>query len=226
MPSDTALIVMPASNTTLAPELAALLPNFPNQPVARVTFAAPLSADTIPAYAEATLAAIEPHRAANPGIVIFGCTAAGFLAGAAGNQAVADRLAARTRAPVVSAAAAMVAVLHHERARRVAVLTPYLQQVNEGLTAYLAAEHIEAATLDTLACPDLAALCAVTAEQVHARALAMDFTGCDALFIACTQLPTAGILAGLRARLPCPVWTSNTALAWAANRTGVLEQAA
>jgi maleate cis-trans isomerase len=104
-----ALLVVPANNTTMEPELAALCPELAPLAVARVQRPArTLSLEDLPAYAAATLAAIEPFLADPPDLVFYGCTAAGFLAGPGGNAQMVEQLAARTGAKVVSTAQAMV----------------------------------------------------------------------------------------------------------------------
>jgi maleate cis-trans isomerase len=217
--SRTALLVIPANNTTLATEMAALLPGYPRQLVARVPRPArTLEASDIPAYAEATLEATEPFVKDRPDLVVYGCTAAGFLAGPAGNKAITERLAERFGCPVVSTADAMVAALEHNDAHHIAVVTPYLKPVNDGLRAYLEQAGIEVDVLSSFECATTAALGAVTEREVLERAIATAGTMHDALFIACSQLPTLGVLGPLRARLGVPVWSSISATAWLAAR--------
>ena len=76
--------------------------------------------------------------------------------------------------------------------------------------------------VDSFLCPDVASLCAVSAAQVLARGAGMDLSGCDALFIACTQLPTLAALPHLRKRLGLPVWSANSATAWMLARQGMM----
>lgn len=217
--SRTALLVIPANNTTLAPEMAALLPGYPRQLVARVPRPArTLEASDIPAYAEATLEATKPFVNDRPDLVVYGCTAAGFLAGPAGNKAITERLAERFACPVVSTADAMIAALEHNDAHHIAVVTPYLKPVNDGLRAYLEQAGIEVDVLSSFECATTAALGAVTEREVLERAIATAGTMHDALFIACSQLPTLGVLGPLRARLGVPVWSSISATAWLAAR--------
>jgi maleate cis-trans isomerase len=217
--SRTALLVIPANNTTLVPEMAALLPGYPRQLVARVPRPArTLVAADIPAYAEATLAATEPFVKDRPDLVVYGCTAAGFLAGPAGNKAITERLSERFGCPVVSTADAMVTALEHNDAHHIAVVTPYLKPVNDGLRAYLEQAGIEVDVLSSFECATMAALGAVTERDVLERAIATAGTMHDALFIACPQLPTLGVLGPLRARLGVPVWSSVSATAWLAAR--------
>jgi maleate cis-trans isomerase len=211
------LIIVPATNTTMEPEMTALCPELAPIAVARVRRGpGMLTPDNIPAYIEATLAAAEPFFAQPLDIVVHGCTAAGFLAGPEGNARVVAALRARSGARVVSTADAMVEVLRHSGVTRTAVATPYLPAVNDGLRAYLAASGIAVEVLETLACPTLEALRAVTQAQVRDLALRTVTSDTEALFIACSQLPTLGIIDDLRARLKIPVWSSIQASAWAA----------
>ena len=99
------LIVVPENNNTMEPEISALCPELAPIPVARVKRPArTLLLEDLPAYSEATLDAIEPFTAEQFDLVIYGCTAAGFLGGPVGNAGMVDRLRERTRATVVSGA--------------------------------------------------------------------------------------------------------------------------
>lgn len=221
-----ALIVVPENNTTMAPEMAALCPQLAPMAVARVKRPArTLTHDDLPAYADATLAAVEPFLAAPLDLVFYGCTAAGFLAGPDGNAAMVDKLRAATGATVVSTAGAMADVLHDAGVASTAIVTPYLPPVNEGLRAYLAASGIRVETLDSFLCATTAELGRIGERQVHDLALRTVTPASEALFIACSQLPTLGILDDLRARLRIPVWASIAATAWAGARAVAAERA-
>src|ERR1700736_572500 len=75
------LIVVPENNTTMEPESSALCPALARIQVARVKRPPrTLLLEDLPAYTEATLEAIEPFAAEPLDLVIYGCTAAGFLA--------------------------------------------------------------------------------------------------------------------------------------------------
>src|ERR1700680_2845549 len=100
------LIVVPENNTTMEPEISALCPALAPIQVARVKRPPrTLLLENLPAYAEATLEAIEPFAAEPLDLVIYGCTAAGFLGGPSSNARMVDRLRERTHATVVSNAA-------------------------------------------------------------------------------------------------------------------------
>jgi maleate cis-trans isomerase len=218
---------VPENNTTMAPEMAALCPRFAPMAVARVKRPArTLTHEDLPAYADSTLAAVEPFLAERFDLVFYGCTAAGFLAGPGGNAAMVAKLRAATGTTVVSTAGAMADVLHDAGVAATAIVTPYLPPVNEGLRAYLAAGGIQVETLASFLCATTAELGRITEQQVHDLALRTVTPASEALFIACSQLPTIGILDELRARLGIPVWSSIAATAWAGARALAAERSA
>src|SRR5450432_623866 len=211
-----ALIVVPENNTTMEPEISAICPALAPIPVARVKRPArtPLLED-LPAYAEATMAAVEPFAGEQFDPVIYGCTAAGFLGGPAGNARMVERLRERTRATVVSTAGAMVDALQTEGVKSTAVVTPYLAPVNDGLRAYLEASGIAVETLNSFFCKTTKELGEVSEDQVRELALRTVSSQSKSLFVACSQLPTLNVVAQLRAQLAIPVWSSIQATAWA-----------
>ena len=80
-----ALLIVPANNTTMEPEILAHCPEFARISVARVPRPArTLTRDDLPAYGASTQQAVAPFVAEKPDIVIYGCTAAGFLGGPEG----------------------------------------------------------------------------------------------------------------------------------------------
>ena len=214
-----ALLIVPANNTTMEPEIAALCPELETILVARVRRPMrTLTADDMAGYGEATIEAVAPFVTERPAIVVHGCTAGGFLAGPAGNARIVAELERATGAPVVSTADAMVEALRHDGVRTTTVVTPYLPSVNDGLTRYVQAGGIEVETLSSFLCETTDALGAVTEPQVLEKALATVTPHSRALFIACSQLPTLNIIAPLRERLGIPVWSSIRATAWAVSR--------
>ena len=214
-----ALLVVPANNTTMEAEMNALCPDMAPFLVARVKRPArTLVLSDLPEYRESTLAAVQPFLAEKPDLVVYGCTAAGFLGGPDGNALVVDALRQLTGATVISTAGAMEEVLRHERVPETAVVTPYLPPVNDGLRAYLDSARIDVEVLDSFFCGTTAALGEITEDQVREKALATVTPDSQCLFIACSQLPTLNLVPELRGSLQIPVWSSISATAWAAKR--------
>ena len=215
------MIVLPENNTTIEPEISALCPALAPLAVARVKRPPrTLLLEDLPAYTEATLEAIAPFAnkpAKNPwDLVIYGCTAAGFLGGPDSNAAMVERLRERTGATVISTAGAMVDVLSANGATETAVVTPYLEPVNDGLRRYLETSGIKVETLNSFLCKTTAELGAITEDQVVELARQTVTPSSKSLFVACSQLPTLHAIPQLRRDFAIPVWSSILATAWAA----------
>jgi maleate cis-trans isomerase len=210
------MVVLPENNTSIEPEIAALCPALEPLAVARVKRPPrTLMLEDLPAYAEATLDAIAPFAGEPWDLVIYGCTAAGFLGGPDSNARMVESLRERTGAIVVSTAGAMIDVLHEAGVAETAVVTPYLGPVNDGLRAYLEASGIAVETLDSFFCKTTAELGAITEGEVLELARRTVTPSSKSLFVACSQLPTLHAIAQLRNELEIPVWSSIQATAWA-----------
>lgn len=222
-----AVLIVPANNTTMEPEMGVLAPELAPFAVARVPVPPEgVTVENMPAYARSTLTALDEFLPLGPRLVMHSCTAAGFLSGAEGVAAITAALRKRSGAIVVSTAAAMIEVLRSEGVSETAVVTPYLTPVNEGLRTYLAGAGIAVEVLNSFLCPDVDALGCVTEAEVLDLALRTVTPRSQALFIACSQLPTRGVLQELRARLGIPVWSSISATAWAASRAAAAPERA
>jgi maleate cis-trans isomerase len=88
-------------------------------------------------------------------------------------------------------------VLQAGAANDVALVTPYLDHVNEQLTAFLSEGGIRVRKLASFRAADVQALGRIRSDAVAALARATMSEDCGALSIACAQLPTFDILDGL-----------------------------
>ncbi len=211
-------LMVPANNTTMEVELNAWLPAGSIVTTVKIPRGPGLlTQETIPAYRDSAIALARQHFSGGAlDLIAYGCTAAGFISGPAGDAELAALLTAATGLPVVTTARAMVRALQQEGARRIAVVTPYQDAVNAQLTAFLSHGGIDVVRLDTFRAPDVVALGRITADEVRALARATMGPDCDALFIGCSQLPTHAILAGLAVEFSRPAWSSISATAWEA----------
>ena len=212
-------LMVPANNTTMQSELLAWMPAGSTVMLRRIPRGKGLlTPETLPAYrAEAVrLAADFAGEALDA--VAYGCTAAGFIDGPAGDASLRKELEGVARKPVVSTANAMVEALTADRAQRIALITPYLDAVNDRLKAYLAASSIEVARFASFYAADTDALGRIEADQVADLARRTMHADCDALFIGCSQLPTHRIDDSLRLEFQRPVWSLLRATAWAIHR--------
>jgi arylmalonate decarboxylase len=103
--------------------------------------------------------------------------------------------------------------LQRLKIQRAALVTPYSDEVNDSLKRYLADEGIEVRAFDTMRAPDVDALGRITAQEVAAMARQVMTDDCEAMFIACSQLPTFDILKDLSDSFQRPVLSSIKATA-------------
>jgi maleate cis-trans isomerase len=201
-------LIVPINNTTMERELLFWLPPGSTCRTLRIPRGKGLlTREAIPAYQAASLSLA---RAFPPALdaIVYGCTAAGFIAGPEADERLAGEIRAMHDTPVVTTARAMVVELQAVGARRIGLVTPYSDQVNEGLAAFLGAADIAVARIERLPAPDVEALGRLTEADVRQAALHLVGADIDAVFIACSQLPTAGILASLQDAVGVPVLSS------------------
>lgn len=211
-------LMVPANNTTMEPELLDWLPGSQCRTLRIPRGKGLLGPAEIPAYVEQALELARDYDPAQTDIVAYGCTAAGFIGGPARDAEIQTRLAEITGKPVVTTASAMIEALRHIGARRIVVVTPYLDLVNERLRAYLAQSGIMVLQLASFKAETTDELAAITPEQISVLARETMLPEADALFIACSQLPTRDIMPRLEREFGKPVWSSIKATAWHAER--------
>jgi maleate cis-trans isomerase len=202
-------LMIPANNTTMEREMLAWLPSGSTCTTARIPRGKGLlTRETLPAYKAAALELARRFAAPEIDIVVYGCTAAGFISGPAGDAQLASELTAITDKPIVTIARSMVVALQEINATEIALVTPYLDPVNEQLEAFLADGGIRVKRFASFYAPDVDALGRIESAAVAQLACETMKDDCHALFIACAQLPTYDILDGLQRELRRPVLSS------------------
>jgi maleate cis-trans isomerase len=208
LPPIRAGLMVPANNTTMERELLGWLPAGSICQTLRIPRGKGLlTSETVPAYLAASLDLAETF-ARDLDIIVYGCTAASFIAGLEADRAMAQRLAELRGVPVVTATGSMLAELDEAGARSVGLVTPYADAVNAALRQVLRSRNIGVVQVERLPAPDVEALGRLTAEDAAGAARRLAGAPIDAAFIACSQLPTAAILAEVGAALRVPVLSS------------------
>ena len=207
-PSHIALMV-PINNTTMATELVGWMPSGTECQTLKIPRGQGLlTRETIPAYKAQALALAQTVVGQPIQALAYGCTAASFLSGAQGDAALCAELTQLVGKPVVTTASAMVNALQAQGAQRIGLVTPYHDEVNDQLKRFLSDGGIDVASFDSLRAPNVEALGRITSGEVAQMARQVMTDGCDAMFIACSQLPTFNILQVLSAEFGRPVLSS------------------
>jgi maleate isomerase len=154
-----------------------------------------------------------PHIAhSRPDLVVFGCTSAGSLEGLKHDRTIARRIGDATGVPAVTVVASMAGGLSAIGARRVAVFTPYVDELTDSVAGCVAEAGHEVVCARGAGLQDNREIGAVEPraiiEFVHAG---MAGVRADALFLSCTNWRAMETLDALRADFGVPVLSSNQA---------------
>jgi maleate cis-trans isomerase len=207
-------LMVPANNTTMEHELLTWLPAGSTCTTLRIPRGkGMLTADTLPEYKAQALALARQFATPAIDALAYGCTAAGFISGPAGDAALQSELGVVSGKPVVTTARSMVLALQEIGAKDIALVTPYLDDVNERLKAFLNDGGIRVRRFASFYAQNVDELGRIEAGAVARLARETIDDACDALFIACSQLPTAAILEGLGREFGRPALSSIQATA-------------
>ncbi len=145
-------------------------------------------------------------------VVAYSCTSATV---AIGYDGVAGAIReARPGIPVVTPLTAAQAALKVLGARRIAVLTPYIDDVNRPMAAVLESSGLEIAAFTAFQMEDDNDMARIPPEAIHDAALQADRPEAEALFISCTAIRSVDVVARIEESLGKPVVTSNQAMFW------------
>ena len=202
-------LMVPVNNTTMERELLAWLPAGSSCATQRIPRGRGLlTGETLPEYTASALSLALAFDDPGIDIVAYGCTVAGFISGPAGDAALAAQIATVSGKRVVTTARSMVLALQEIGAKRIALVTPYLDAVNTQLRAFLAHGDIAVQRFNSFYAQNTDELGSITALQVAQLARATMADDCDALFIGCSQLPTRDILDDLEREFGRPARSS------------------
>ncbi|MGB1252860.1 MAG: maleate cis-trans isomerase family protein [Candidatus Promineifilaceae bacterium] len=150
-------------------------------------------------------------------VIIYGCTSGTMTIGA--DVVEAKIREARPNVAVTDPITAGLKGLQKMGCQRIALLTPYIAEVNEVVERYIEGQGFELVVKGSFDQPGDPQICRVPPQAVYDAALALgQMADVDGVFISCTGLRTSSILEPLEQALGIPVVASNQALAWDALR--------
>lgn len=143
----------------------------------------------------------------------FGCTSGSLVIGEAtvARRVSAVRPEARVTDPVTAAVAAMTAL----KAPRVALLTPYLPEIDASLRQQFEARGMQIPVMGSFNQPDDYVVARISPEFIEAAMIELGRSEqVDAVFVSCTSMRVARIVSRVEATIGKPVTSSNHAIAW------------
>ena len=159
-------------------------------------------------------------------MIAYGCTASS----AKGNpRDYEEKLSKETGRPTVTAAAALVDALGALGAKRVAMVTPYPQAVNDKERAFFAGNGITVVEDESIIVDEnqkpFKNMNRVPVDKLVERAVALGGRDdVEAVVLCCCDMPTLEAIPQIEAAIGKPVTSSNQALFWRAVRAaGIFE---
>ncbi len=159
----------------------------------------------------------EAARLILPGIpldvVAYGCTSGAMTIG---DDKVAELIhKARPGVTCTSPMKATMAAFEAFGARRIALLTPYLDEINQTMRGFIEARGVSVPVMGSFNEPNDNKVGRISPASIREAALELGRSELvDAVFVACTALRVVEIAAEIEAELGKPVTSSNHAMAW------------
>ena len=155
-------------------------------------------------------------------VVGYGCTSGTAVIGA---EAVAEQIKAGCQtAAVTEPLTALLSACYRKGIGRLAILSPYVEDVSATLRQRLHFAGIETPQFGSFNEASETAVANISAGSVAAAATVLfNRGGCEAIFISCTNLQTLEVIAHIEKQCGCPVWSSNLVLGWHMLKTAGLK---
>lgn len=146
-------------------------------------------------------------------VVGYGCTSGTSVIGAG---KVAELVGANCQtAAVTEPLSALVAACRHLQVKRLAFLSPYVEEVSVTLREALADHYIETPVFGSFNEAEETRVANIDQQSLIDAGIALGrCTDVDGLFMSCTNLKTLDVLAEIEGKISKPVLSSNSVLAW------------
>ena len=203
-------LMVPTENSVMEPEFARMSPEGVSVHANRV-YLKDVTPESLLAMERGVEDSARGLAGIRIGVLAFGCTSGSFVGGKGYDERLMRRMEDATGVPATTTTTAVLRALNLLGVQRIAMATPYTDEVNDLEVAFLATHGIEVvrakgggivATADIQQCEPHVAL---------RRAKEVDDDRAEAVFISCTGFRTVEIVEKLEADLGKPVISANQA---------------
>jgi maleate isomerase len=216
-------LAVPSSNTTIETEVPEMLGRLAPEAGTRFSFHSSravlhdVSEESLDAMVADSDRCARELSDARVDAIVYACLIALMARGAGAHEEIEARLAAVAAdngnpIPVLSSAGALVRALHALGARRIAIITPYLETLTRLVVNYLEGYGITVAEAISLKVSDNVAVGRLDPAKLVPLARGLDLSDVDALVVsACVQMPSLPIIDQVERELGLPVLSTATA---------------
>lgn len=153
-----------------------------------------------------------------PGIIVFHCTAVSTMDPEL-EKSILSNITKATGIPSTSTAQALLHAFEVLQAKRIVLITPYIEAINKTEVNYFENSKITVLRQIGLGISSGAKMIEVTPQKWYDLALENAMPEADAYFISCTNIRSIEVIDAIEKKLKKPVVTSNQAMFWHTLRT-------
>ncbi|ODR80113.1 maleate cis-trans isomerase [Haladaptatus sp. W1] len=216
-------LVVPSSNTTVETEFGRGVPDGVSVHTARMPLES-VTVDELDTMADDAVDCAERLSHADVDVVAYACTTGSLLHGPGFDTELEASLSETADVPAVATALSVKRALSALDADRIAVVTPYTDELNDREESYLRDEGFDVVKLRGRGIKANTAIGSLSPEDAYrqVRGAVPDPDAVDAVFVSCTNYRTFPAIESLESDLGMPVVTSNQATLWdALRRVGI-----
>jgi maleate isomerase len=166
--------------------------------------------------------AAEELATAEVNVIVYGCTSGSLLEGVEWEERLRREIRERAGVEAITTAQAVVEALRALGIRRVAVATPYIDEINSRERSFLERSGFTVVRIRGLGIvrnTDIGRQPPWVAYRLAKEVAREAGRSADGVFISCTNFRTIEVIELLESELQLPVVSSNTASMWLALRT-------
>jgi maleate isomerase len=205
-------LIVPSSNTVMEPDFHRLFKQGVVVSTTRILLEQVTRDAQLHMLQEGLLLAVQLIRTTAPDMVVFGCTSAGSLGGLTHDNGIRQMIEQQTGAETVTVLQAVLTQLCLMRPQKVAVFTPYLEDLTSSVAGciaeagYAVVKAVGMGIRDNLEIGRVAPAEIVSFVESHMRGMAA-----DCVFLSCTNWQALQAIEPLRCKLSIPIISSNQA---------------
>ncbi len=211
-----------ADDMTVEPEFNQLAPDGVAVHASRMMFdASSVSPSVLATLLSQVEKAVTEIVWAQPNVICFACTAGSIVIGEDLLINKIQKLAPNAKA--TTTITAVVNALRHLGVHKVAVGTPYTDDINAAEKQYLEQHGFDVVSIRGLQISNGPSMSLLETEDIFELGKSVDTSDADGIFLSCTGLHAVPIVARLEGELRKPVITSNVASFWYSCRLGGIQ---
>ena len=204
-------LLVPTGNSVMEPEFQRMAPEGVTTHANRVELR-DVTPESLRRMEADTARAARGIASVRVGVIAFGCTSGSFVGGRGYDERLRRLIEEATGVPATTASGAVLRALRLLGVRRIALVTPYTEEVTRLEVAFLEANGFEVTASSAGGLVEVADMQECPPWTAYRRAREVDDSRAEAVFVSCTGFRTIEMIAELEADLGKPVVTSNQAL--------------